>query len=154
MKKKGLKKLESKNSIPTGVKIISVLYFIGAFFCILAALSVIIFSGPISDSLSQMPASELEEIGTLGWLSQGLFVGLGIIILLFGLFAFFIARGLWKGKNWARITAIVLAALGIISNLSSITLSTIIGDLINAAISALIGGYLLLNKEVKKAFLK
>ena len=66
---------------------------------------------------------------------------------------FFVARGLWKLQNWARITAIVFAALGILQNISfRPMMGGFSGNILGLAISGLIGGYLLFSKEVKKAF--
>ncbi len=64
---------------------------------------------------------------------------------------FFIGRGIWKGKNWARIIVIVFSAIGILFSLfGAFARNTIaiIGLIVNIAI----GGYLLLSKEAKSAF--
>ena len=38
----------------------------------------------------------------------------GILELILGVFGLFVARGLWKTKNWAKITTIIFSVLGII----------------------------------------
>src|SRR3989344_4428979 len=113
--------------IPTGVKIISVLYYIGAVLTFIFGL-ILLFS---ADALSEF----IPGLGTLG------IVG-GIVLMGFGVLSFFIGRGLWKGSNWARIVAIILAVLGIISAIYAMTSGAIGSNIINLLINLLIGWYL------------
>ena len=129
--------------VPAGVKIISVLYYIGAGFSLLFGLLFLIGAGFIGTLASKIPL--------LGLLGSGLFIVVGIIIILLGVLSIFVARGLWKGKNWARIVAVIFAVLGILSGISSIIkggYSSLFGLIINL----LIGGYLMFNSSVKSAF--
>jgi len=131
------------NNAPTGVKVISVLYYIGAVISILAGLAFLIGAGVLSRVLAEIPV--------LGALGAGLFVAGGIVMIAFGVLGFFIGRGLWNTRNWARILVIVFSALGVLSGLLTIIggdFSGILGLIING----LIGGYLLFNDAVKKAF--
>ena len=130
----------SDKKIPTGVKSLSILYYIGA---VLGAIMGII---------------SMFTIGTIILLVPFL-AGFGffLVILIFGIsiLSFFTARGLWKGQNWAKIITIVFAGLGIVTSLITIFTVGIIaltGSIINIIIGGLIAGYLLFNKEVKKFF--
>jgi hypothetical protein len=134
-----VKKSVSK-TIPTGVKIISILYYISAVLAVLAGI-VIIFGGSLL-------ASFFVSFAILG---AGLFVIMGIIIIAVGVLGFFIGKGLWEGNPWARTVAIILAALGTLSSLSSIVGGDF-GSIVSLAINVLIGWYLLSNEEVKKFF--
>lgn len=89
---------------------------------------------------------------------EGVFAGLvgaavivfGIVFLALGVFIFFVARGLWKHENWARIVMIVISILiGIISGLASITSGVgVVGLIINGGIFYL----LTFQKEVVALF--
>jgi len=132
--KKASTKVSSKE-MPLGVKIISVLTYIGAVLGFLLGIMFLLGANLINDSK----------------LAPAIITTIGVLFLVIGAFSFFIARGLWKGKNWARIVVIVFSALGAFSAI----LSLLAGDfrqLFNLAIDCLIGGYLWFNKDVKAAF--
>jgi|SRR3989344_149147 len=131
-------------SVPTGVKIISVLYYIGAVFGLLFGILFIVGAGFIGSIASQIPL-----IGALG---AGLFIVGGIIMIVFGILGFFIGRGLWKGRNWARIVAIIFACLGILIAIISMIQGSIISNIFSLVINGIIGGYLLFSSKVKEAF--
>jgi hypothetical protein len=126
---------------PVGVKIISVLYYICTGFSVLAAL--LFFVG---SSFIDMIFPTLAAFGSV------LLIALGILCLAGAVLTFFIARGLWKVKKWARIIVIVFACLGILSVLSSFVSSFSFSLIIQLAIHGAVGGYLLFAKEVKEAF--
>ena len=86
------------SNVPTGVKIISVLGYIGAVFGVIFGLLFLVASGSMGALASQLPI-----IGALG---AGLFVVGGLVMIALGVLGFFVARGLWKGSNWARIITI------------------------------------------------
>lgn len=94
--------------------------------------------------------------GLQSLVGTGFFIMIGIIALALAVLTFFVARGLWKGKKWARIVAIILAALGIINSITNLGGGTIIGvliwNLIFLVIQLVIGGYLLFGKKVKAVF--
>lgn len=132
----------STKQIPTWVKVISVLYYIGAVVSVLLGIVMLVGGGFMGSMLESMPFAALFG---------GLFAVLGIIMIALAVLAFFIGRGLWKGQKWARIIAIIFAILGVISSLISLIggdWSQIIGLIING----LIGYYLLFVKSVKEAF--
>lgn len=138
-------------TVPTGVKVISVLFYIGAGFTILGAILFILFGGIFA---------------SLFGLSGMSFTLFGIVLLILGVFEIFLARGLWKGRNWARIVVIIELGVGIIAAIimfiSSISLAGLSGSsglimavfyfIVELAIDGLIGGYLLFSQKVKEAF--
>ena len=126
-------------NMPVGVKILSVLFYIGVILSIIGAIAMF-FGGA---ALSLIP-----EMALFG---EGLMVVGGIFMLVLAVLYFFIGRGLWKGQNWARIVTIILAALGFIGALSSITTS-IGNSIINLIVNGVIIWYLGFSKGAKQAF--
>ncbi len=127
-------------AMPTGVKVISVLYYIGAAIDVL--LGIIFFFG--ADAISA-----LQFFNNI--LKTGLFTLFGIFFIAFGILSFFIGRGLWKGQNWARMAAIVLVGLSAVFALVSIV-ANFPGRIFVLILDGIIGGYLLFSKDVKAAF--
>jgi hypothetical protein len=139
-----------KNDVPVLVKLISVLYWIGAVFMVLIGL--VLFVGIIAGSEVFRAAVEKELIDAGEIIDPALmsYVILSIIVFSIimvgaGIFEIFVARGLWKGKSWARIAVIVISIV-------SILISLVMFNLIGIVISLLIGGYIWLSKDVKAAF--
>jgi len=130
--------------VPTGVKIISVLSYIGAVILFISGIALLIGAGFVGSLLAAIPLIE-----TLG---AGLFVAGGIIMIGFGVLFFFIGRGLWKGRRWARIVVIVFAFLGVLMSIISMIMGGILTGIPSIIIDLAIGLYLLLNSSVKKAF--
>lgn len=82
-------------------------------------------------------------------------ISFGIIIISIGVLQFFIGRGLWKAKQWARIAAIMFAFLGIVLAIILfifLKLGLII-NIFGVVVDLFISGYLVFSKDVKKAFL-
>ena len=94
-----------KGSAETVVKVFSVLYFLGAAFGILVGLGFLLGGGLLGFGLGAV----------LGGFFGGLLAVLGVVLIVYGVLDLFVGWGLWKHKNWARITAIVLGVLGLIS---------------------------------------
>ena len=128
---------------PTGVKVISILYYIGSGFLALIGLLMVLGAGFISRILGAMPM--LAAIGS------GLFVVVGIVILAFSIIGFLVGMNLWKGKSWARIVAIILAALGVLGSLNNLAHGAF-GGIIMLAIDGFIVYYLGFHKESKAFF--
>ena len=93
---------EQNKEIPVGVKIISVLYYInfaaGLVAIIFLILNIIKATSENYPGYSRMPMLLIILI---------LFIG-------FSIWFFLIAKGLWRGKNWARITAAVFAIITLV----------------------------------------
>ena len=141
-----VKQTESSKKIPVGVQIISVLYYIAAVVCVLTGLLLAIGANAIV-SLLVSSAPELESI-----ITGGLVIGLGILLVLLGVLAFFVGRALWKLKQWARILAIIVAIVGVAFAVYSMIKGFAFMQVIKLAIHAAIGIYLIFSKEVKEAF--
>jgi len=126
-----------KKQVPIVVKIISVLNYIGCGVLVLCAIFSFVGAGIISSFL-----------GFLG----GFVIILGIIFLALAVLVFFIARGLWKGQNWARIITIIFAILGFLSAIYVLVDGLIANGIVNLIVEGFIAGYLIFSKEVKEAF--
>lgn len=148
--KEGLTKENMINSetkqIPTGVKIISVLYYIGSFMFVLSSILFFVGAGFIG--------SITEGVSIFGTFGPGLFIVGGIILIGLGILYFFIGRGLWKGKNWARIVAIIFSIFGILIVIVSMIQGNVLSNIVGLAIQLTIAGYLLFSNSVKEAFNK
>lgn len=130
--------------VPVGVKIISVLYYIGAVLGVIFGILFLVGAGAIGSIADQIPL--------LGALGAALFVVGGIILIGLGVLGFFVGRGLWKARSWARIVAIILAALGILLAVVSMVQGEIVSNIFGLVINLVIGGYLLFSNSVKEAF--
>jgi hypothetical protein len=146
-----VKSQKGSKTSPTLVKVISVLYYIGAVFMLLAGIGVIILGTAYGSSLSSF--LDAFGLGAFGGAFAAIFIVFGVIILAFAVLYFFVGRGLWGARNWARIVAIVLAILGILSAISGIIqVKMLLSNIVGLVINGLIGGYLLFSKSVKEAF--
>jgi hypothetical protein len=103
---------------PAGVTVIAVLDFIGAAFCVIGALVAFFFGSVLASFIGAAAATANANGATGAAPAAGLMAGIGIfagvIALAFGALAVFIALGLLKLKNWARVASIVLSALGLL----------------------------------------
>ena len=126
--------------VPTVVKVISVLYYIGAVFELIIAVLLFVGSGALK-----------TKVPLLAVLGPFLIVG-GIILLGLAVLSFFVGKGLWKGKRWARIAAIIIAVLGVLLALIGMVQGQIVSNILGLVISAAVGGYLLFSSDVKTAF--
>ena len=124
---------------PIGVKIISDLGYIETALTALLAIAAI-FASQFASYLLPIPS-----------IIKSAFPFIGILLLAFAVLSFFIARGLWKGKNWTRILTIIFAILGILSTIVSL-FSGRFSSIIQLAIYGWIAYYLIANKEVKAFF--
>ena len=139
---------------PLGVTILAILHFIGVFFAICAGLLMILGMGFFAAALARA-----ANIGSGG---AGIIAGLGVVLAIFAFIGAAISGligwGLWNLKNWARITAMVFAVLGMLGGVGSLMfalthfnpffLST---GIVRAAIAVLIFWYLN-QPHVKTAF--
>ena len=98
--------VKTKRQMPTGVKVISILYYIGAVISLTFGILLVAGAGAIADYLTQFMMIDI--------LGSGLLIIAGIILIVMAIVDFFIGRGLWKGMNWARILAVIFAVIMII----------------------------------------
>lgn len=108
---------------PTGVAILAILDFLAGALILLGGLVLIAVGGT----------------GLLASLGYGFFAGiatlLGAVVLVIGVLAIVVGWGLWTGKRWAWILALILYALGALSSLVSLaggSVSSVVGLVIDA----------------------
>jgi uncharacterized membrane protein (DUF2068 family) len=95
---------------PTGVTVIAVLFFIGACFATLLAIAFLVGGGLAAKFMppdARIPAGIMAAVGGIA----------AIVILVFAALYIAIGVGLLKLKEWARITAVVLAGLSLLFGL-------------------------------------
>lgn len=108
---------------PRGVNVLTALY-------VLSALLSIISGGLVFGLLSL-----LGPLGT----TIGALVGVALVVI--GAFQLIVAWGLWNGRRWARLLAIILTLLGLIPDLAgSVTLNPL--SMVGLLIGILILWYL------------
>ncbi|HEY2360959.1 MAG TPA: hypothetical protein VGK36_07585 [Candidatus Angelobacter sp.] len=136
---------------PVGVTILAILNFIGAAFCLLGGIAMILGGGFIASMMSQQGAGGAGILAGLG-------AAAGVFIIIMGGVAALMGFGLWKLKEWARIVSIVLAGigaalqlLGLLGTLAHFNVLAVIWGIFWLAIDALIIWYLI-KPEVKAAF--
>ena len=139
---------------PVGVTILAILNFIGAAFCLLGGIGMILGGGFIATMLSQQGQGSAGAAGILA----GLGAAAGVFIIIIGGVSAFVGFGLWKLKNWARIVSIILIGinaafqlLGILGTLTHFNLFALIWGVFWVAVDAFVIWYLL-KPEVKAAF--
>jgi len=96
-----------------GITLLAILGYIGAVATLLIGLTMLIGSAFISKLITQF----VPEFATYAEAGTVLFIVLGIVFIGLSILDYFIARGLWNGKNWARILMLIFAALGVLSSL-------------------------------------
>src|SRR6185369_5569565 len=138
---------------PTGVVVISILYFLGAALCLLFGLLFIAGGGFLATMMSQQ-----SQAGGLSAMMAGLGAALGVFYLIIGAVDVLVGWGLLKLKNWARIVAIVFSCigagflvLGLLGNLAHFSIVNFLVTAVFLGIHAVIIMYLL-KPEVKTAF--
>ena len=129
--------------VPTGIKIISVLYYIGAVLELLLGILLFVGAGAIS---------KISILGALGKLGSGLFIIAGVIFVGLAVLSFFVGRGLWKAQKWTRIVAIIFSVIGVLFAVLGMVQGQIASNIIGLVISGAIGGYLLFSNDVKAVF--
>jgi len=133
--------------IPLPIKILAVLSYISAAITLVSGI-LMLFAGNIVMNFLGQFSPLLQGFGSL-------FLGImGIFAVLSAVLNFFIGKGLWFGKNWARIFVIVISILAILGSLKSIIVEGDMYGFIYLAIYLAIGVYFLFNKSVKDFFKK
>jgi hypothetical protein len=139
---------------PVGVTILAILNFIGAAFCLLGGIGMILGGGVIATMLSQQGQGSAGAAGILA----GLGAAAGVFIIIIGGVSALVGFGLWKLKGWARIVSIVLFVisaamqlLGLLGTLAHFNLFAVVWSLFWVAVDAFVIWYLL-KPEVKAAF--
>jgi hypothetical protein len=140
---------------PTGVTVISILYFLGAAFCLLFGLLAFAGGGFLATIMNQQ--GQAGASGMAG-IMAGLGAALGVFFIIIGAVDGLVGWGLWKLKGWARIVALIFSVLGACSQLfgllrifSNFNIFSLVVTLVVLAVHAWIIMYLL-KPEVKAAF--
>ena len=110
---------------PGGVTVIAVLDFIGAAFCLIGALIAFFFGTMLASFIGAAAGANgttAPGAAPAAGLMAGIGIFLGAIFIAFGILAIFVALGLLKLKNWARVTSIVLAALGLLGSIRNLAI--------------------------------
>lgn len=140
------KKQKNKQSVsrkirPIGVSILSVLAYIGAVFTLIGGIAMVAGSTLVSTLIEKL----VPEYASWSTAGVALLLFLGIVFILLAVLDYFIGRGLWNGKNWARILVLIFLVLSILSSLSAL-------DIVSIVIAALLIWYLGFNQNVKNYF--
>lgn len=149
---RGDSNLSGQGQAPKGVKVISVLDWIGGIGAILFGIFVFVLSllpwggqGKIEIPEGVNFNISLETLRILGLV-------LGVILVILGIVLIFVAINIKRGKNWARITQIILSSLSILFGILGLFTGNFRGLITSATIPALIVYYLLFNQEAKQFF--
>lgn len=138
--------------IPVGVKILSILYYIGAGISALTALILIIIEILLMINLSFIDISKVLPDFFIFTSNLGLgILVMGVFVAAIAVLEFFIGRGLSGRKLWAKILVIVFSVIGFVTGLISLTQGDLSG-IINLVFSGVVGSYLIFNREAKSFF--
>jgi len=140
-KKQKNKTSSPRKTRPLGVSILAVLSYIGAVFTLIAGIAMIAGSAAVSTLIEKL----IPEYASWSAAGVALFIFLGIVFILLAVLDYFIGRGLWGGKGWARILVLILLVLSILSSLTSF-------DIVSIIIAALLIWYLGFNQNVRNYF--
>jgi len=139
---------------PTGVVVIAILDFLGAGFCILMVVAMMLGGGFLASFINQGGQGNAEAAGILA----GVGVMMGVFCLIAAAIDVVLAVGLLKLKEWARIVTIILTGifgalvlLGLLSGFVHFHLVATVIRICVLAIQAFVIMYLL-KPEVKAAF--
>jgi hypothetical protein len=134
----------SRTNVPALVKVISVLYYVGAGVIFLLSLGLLLSAGSIAALFPVLSALSLWSV-----VIAISFIGVSVLF-------FFLGKGLWKGKNWARVVVIIFSLLGItlavVIPLILGSLNSLADNFVNVIFNGFVAGYFLFSKKVKEAF--
>ena len=141
--------MEDKKT-PIGVKVISIFILVLSIVAILE--SIVAILEVLSIPLDIIAVSDiLPNVFLTGdaWTD----IILMFPVFLGGIFGIFVSKGIWKGKNWARIWSIIFSIIIIITSLRYFR-GNYGTNLFLSSVSCLILFTYLLNKKVKEFFRK
>ncbi|MDG6952779.1 MAG: hypothetical protein JRN55_00375 [Nitrososphaerota archaeon] len=99
---------------PAGIAILAILQMLGGLIILLIGVAVAAVTGSLLSALGlAIPA--------------GIGIAVGGAVAIFGILGLLVGWGLWTGRGWARILAIILSGLGIVGSLASLALLSISG---------------------------
>ena len=109
---------------PVGVAILAILGYIGAVATLLTGIALMVGSSAIT-SLLTLSFPQLSSLALLGTTA---FIVTGVVVILCAILDYFIARGLWNGRNWARILILIISALSALGALLSLNIAGLVID--------------------------
>lgn len=139
--------------IPKGVKIISILGYIGSVISIISGLSFVVFSLLFS-TLFQEIFAKIPLLAPLIQTLKAISLPIGLVFVAYGVLLFITSRNLKKGESWARIFFVILVVLGLASLIPNLAKTINAGNISVIVICLLILAYLLISKKVRAAFSK
>ena len=154
-------KISSNNDLirhrPTGVTILGILFVIAGAFTLLGGIATLVAIPFVSNVNPNVINDELqlngqqplltpsEQTAVLAQGSGSILTVLGAILIPLGIASLVVAYGLFKGKSWAWLVAVVLSIIGIVVNVISLVtanMGAITGALVGIAINAIVLYYL------------
>jgi lysylphosphatidylglycerol synthetase-like protein (DUF2156 family) len=138
---------KEKIPTPTGIKIISIFFYLVCASLLMLGLLCFIGAGFISSMLGNSPI--FESVASYFNL---IIIGLGIILLTFSICYLLTAIFLWKGRKKAKIAALILTILSLVISLLVMISTNIINNLLGFVINIAILIYLIFNNNSKNFF--
>jgi uncharacterized membrane protein (DUF2068 family) len=155
-------KISSNNDLirhrPTGVTILGVLFVIAGAFTLLGGIATLVaipFVANVNPNVignnelqlnGQQPLlTPSEQTAALAQGSGSILTVLGAVLIPLGIASLVVAYGLFKGKSWAWLVAVVLSTIGVVVNVISLVtanMGAITGALVGIAINAIVLYYL------------
>jgi hypothetical protein len=108
------------------VNLLAIIQWVAAGLLVLLGLLLIFVSFMVGDLLASTGVGA-EEAAAVGAAAMVGGVITGVFAVIFAVLYFLIGRGLWKRQNWARITALVLAWIGVVAMVLNLLLSVFAG---------------------------
>lgn len=108
--------LAARKARPTGVTVLAVIQWLWAallvFYAVIAFVGGSFIADILDDPAARDPSMTDEEYAQFRAMIGPIFVVLGVFCLALAGLATWVGWGMWVGKNWARITHMVLAGIG------------------------------------------
>ena len=95
-------------------------------------------------------AAFIQQIPPLAKFGLGVFIAIGVLLFILSVVSFAIGYGLWKLKEWARITELIFSGIGIVISIGSLYFDPV-GSIFQIIINGVIIWYLM-KPEVKMLF--
>ena len=128
--------------LPLGIKVWGILNYLSGFFMLILGIILLFYEKIISFLGLSFTIS--PPFGSINLIA--------IIFIILGIIDFYTAKGIWAGKNWARIISIFFLVLGGIGSIYLIFSKGVVENILFITIYGLIIYYLIFNKNVQDFF--